>query len=155
VAESLEELWVSYNLISSLDGLSSLVNLTTLYISNNMIKSWAELDKIVSDSRSLSGFVRAALDSAAVWQASLPKLRDILLVGNPIYEGLSRDDARLEVLRHLPNLQKIDGDMVTPIEKVRPTARKLVSGRLDVATDACTSVPLASQEKALGISSDG
>jgi len=51
----------------------------------------------------------------------------VLFVGNPIYDGLSKDDARLEVLRHLPNITKIDGDMVTPMEK----------------------------EKALGITSDG
>jgi hypothetical protein len=44
---TLEELWISYNQINSLDGLNSLTNLTTLYISNNLIKSWAELDKIV------------------------------------------------------------------------------------------------------------
>ena len=50
-------------------------------------------------------------------QASLPKLRDVLFVGNPIYDGMSKEDARLEVLKHLPNLQKIDGDMVTPMDK--------------------------------------
>jgi hypothetical protein len=47
VAESLEELWISYNLISSLDGLGSLVNLTTLFVSNNLLKSWSEVDKLV------------------------------------------------------------------------------------------------------------
>ncbi len=50
-AASLEELWMSYNQISSLDGLSSLVNLTTLYLSNNSIKAWSELDKLVSVGR--------------------------------------------------------------------------------------------------------
>jgi hypothetical protein len=50
VAETLEELWLSYNAISSLDGLGSLVNLTTLFMSNNLIKSWVEIDKLVSDS---------------------------------------------------------------------------------------------------------
>ena len=48
VAETLEELWVSYNQISSLDGLSSLRNLSVLYISNNLIRQWSELDKLVS-----------------------------------------------------------------------------------------------------------
>lgn len=48
VAGSLEELWISYNQISSLDGLQACTNLTTLYISNNIIKSWSELDKLVS-----------------------------------------------------------------------------------------------------------
>uniref|UniRef100_A0A6U1PP98 Dynein axonemal light chain 1 n=1 Tax=Fibrocapsa japonica TaxID=94617 RepID=A0A6U1PP98_9STRA len=97
VAETLEELWISYNQITSLDGLASLTNLTTLYISNNQIKSWSELDKL----------------------QALPKLRDVLFVGNPIYENMSKDDARIEVLRHLPNVAKIDGDMVKPSERDR------------------------------------
>ena len=47
VAETLEELWASYNMITTLDGASTLTNLTTLYLSNNNIKSWSELDKLV------------------------------------------------------------------------------------------------------------
>ena len=45
---TLEELWVSYNQIASLDGIAVCGSLTTLYIANNMIKSWNELDKLVS-----------------------------------------------------------------------------------------------------------
>ncbi|CAM9695342.1 unnamed protein product, partial [Laminaria digitata] len=48
VAESLEELWISYNQVTTLDGLSNLSNLTRLYMSNNSVKNWAELDKLVS-----------------------------------------------------------------------------------------------------------
>lgn len=99
VSETLEELWLSYNLISSLDGLASLGNLTTLYISNNQIKAWTEVEKL----------------------AALPRLRDLLLIGNPIYEGLSKEDARLEVLRRLPHLKKLDGDLVTHEEKGKVT----------------------------------
>ncbi len=47
MAGTLEELWVSYNQISTLDGLGACSNLTTLYISNNLIKAWNELDKLV------------------------------------------------------------------------------------------------------------
>ena len=46
VAGTLEQLWISYNLIASLDGLACLTNLTTLYCSNNLIKSFSELDKL-------------------------------------------------------------------------------------------------------------
>lgn len=46
VAGTLEQLWISYNQIASLDGLACLTNLTTLYCSNNAIKSFAELDKL-------------------------------------------------------------------------------------------------------------
>lgn len=48
IAGSLEQLWISYNNISTLDGLACLENLTTLYCARNIIKSFAELDKIVS-----------------------------------------------------------------------------------------------------------
>ena len=47
VSSTLEELWLSYNQITSLDGLSGLSQLTTLYLSNNLIKAWNELDKLV------------------------------------------------------------------------------------------------------------
>merc|ERR1711998_449926 len=95
IAGSLEELWMSYNLISTLDGLSACTNLRTLYLSNNLIKSWAELDKI----------------------ANLENLKDVLFVGNPIYDDMPKEQARIEVLKHLPQLSKIDGDMVKPTER--------------------------------------
>jgi len=47
VAETLEQLWVSYNEITSLDGLQGMNKLQVLYISNNSIKDWSELDKLV------------------------------------------------------------------------------------------------------------
>jgi hypothetical protein len=50
-------------------------------------------------------------------QATLPKLREVLFTGNPIYEGLGRDEQRMEVLKRLPEIHKIDGDMVTPLER--------------------------------------
>lgn len=46
VAGSLQQLWISYNQIASLDGLACCSNLTTLYASNNLIKSFSELDKL-------------------------------------------------------------------------------------------------------------
>ncbi|RLN65250.1 hypothetical protein BBP00_00002961 [Phytophthora kernoviae] len=95
VSDTLEELWLSYNVIATLDGLSGLTNLTTLYVSNNLIKSWDELDKL----------------------ASLPKLRDVLFTGNPIYENLSKEEARLNVLKRIPKVAKIDGDMVKQTER--------------------------------------
>ena len=49
VSGTLEQLWISYNEISSLDGLASLGCLTTLYCARNNIKSFSELDKLVSN----------------------------------------------------------------------------------------------------------
>lgn len=95
LAGTLEQLWMSYNLVSSLDGLSALSNLQVLYMSNNKIKSLDELNKL----------------------AGLPKLRDVLFINNPMYDGLEKAEQRAEVLRRLPNLMKIDGEVVTPADR--------------------------------------
>lgn len=100
ISSSLEELWVSYNQIASLDGLAGCPNLTTLYVSNNLIKQWTELDKL----------------------AGLSNLKDVLFVGNPIYDDMPKEQARIEVLKRLPQVLKIDGDMV------KPTERELATG---------------------------
>jgi len=98
VAGTLEQLWISYNMIGSLDGLSSLTKLTTLYCSNNLLKSFSDLDKL----------------------AILPALKDVVFVGNPMYQD-AKDDPRLEVMKVLPNLDKIDGDLTLELDKVRNT----------------------------------
>lgn len=101
VAETLEELWLSYNLITSLSGINILRNLTTLYMSNNKISNWSEIQKLVF-------FIFI--------QSALPNLRDVLFTGNPIYDGMSKEEARLKVLKLAPQLKKIDGDLVTPAD---------------------------------------
>lgn len=95
VAATLEQLWISYNQIASLDGINCCTQLTTLYISNNLIKAWNELDKL----------------------AGLANLRDVVFVGNPIYDEMPRDQARLEIIRRLPQVAKIDDEMVKPMER--------------------------------------
>jgi len=95
VAGTLEELWLSYNQLKTLDDINVCENLEVLYFGNNCISDWEELNKL----------------------AGLPKFRDILLVGNPIYEGLEEEEVRTQILRRLPNLTKIDGKMVTPAER--------------------------------------
>lgn len=47
VGATLKELWISYNLIDKLDGLQSCVRLNTIYISNNRIKNWEEINRLV------------------------------------------------------------------------------------------------------------
>ena len=85
VAESLEQLWISYNQITSLDGLASLSKLTTLYCSNNQIKSFSELDTLKSHSQ----------------------LKDVLFLGNPMYDevGGDKEKARVEILKRLPQVR--------------------------------------------------
>mmetsp|Transcript_60061 Transcript_60061/g.169356 ORF Transcript_60061/g.169356 Transcript_60061/m.169356 type:complete len:195 (-) Transcript_60061:136-720(-) len=91
VGLTLKELWISYNSISTLDGLQPCTKLTTLFISNNKIKDWQELAKLQAN----------------------PELGNILLVGNPMYEGLTRKQARPKVLEHLPRIATLDGELLT------------------------------------------
>lgn len=92
VAATLEQLWMSYNQVTSLEGLAGLGELQVLYCSNNLIKSFGELDHL----------------------AGLPKLREVLFVGNPMYDEV--DNPRLHVLKRLKQVTKIDGDLVKPAE---------------------------------------
>jgi dynein light chain 1 len=95
VSETLEELWLSYNQISSLDGLGACQKLQVLYIGNNKIADWGELDKL----------------------AGLSSLREVLFTGNPIYDGMDKAQAKLQVVKRLPNIAKVDNDMVSPGER--------------------------------------
>ena len=46
VAGTLQQLWLSYNNILSLSGLSVAVNLKVLYLANNVIRDYKELDNV-------------------------------------------------------------------------------------------------------------
>lgn len=97
IAETLEELWLSYNNIEKLAGLENCTNLKVLYLGNNKINSFDEIERI----------------------AHLSSLKDILLVGNPIFLNASSEQQyRYDVIRRLPNLSnwKLDGEMVTKDE---------------------------------------
>ncbi len=101
VGGTLQELWLSYNMISSLDGLAPCVALTTLYLSNNKIADWAELDKL----------------------ASLPCLQDLLLAGNPIYDNApDYATARLMAIKRVPQITKLDNVVVSPGEREKAKA---------------------------------
>lgn len=101
VGQTLRELWLSYNLIEKLDNLQPCQKLQTLYISNNKIKNWEEVDKL----------------------KDLPEIGNVLLVGNPIYEGISREDAKFVILKRLPMLKNIDGTIIS--EAIRERAKEL------------------------------
>ena len=68
VQDTLEQLWVSYNQIGTLAGIEKLHNLQVLYMSNNRIDKWPEVERL----------------------KELPKLRDLLMVGNPLYKKARR-----------------------------------------------------------------
>ena len=92
VAGTLEELWMSYNLIERLTNIDKLPNLRVLYLSNNKIENFRELDKL----------------------ASLGNLAELLLVGNPLHASAEKPEElgceyRIEVLKRVPQLVKLDG----------------------------------------------
>ncbi|KAJ9528284.1 hypothetical protein QJQ45_014265 [Haematococcus lacustris] len=106
IADTLEELWISYNVIQSLSGIEKLQNLKVLLMSNNKIASWAEVDRL----------------------AGISSLEDLLLVGNPLYNDYKDNNAlsdyRVEVIKRLPNIRKLDGIPVDVDEREQANAAK-------------------------------
>ena len=48
VAESLEQLWISYNLIEKMAGVEAMLNLKVLYMSNNLVTKWSEVQRLAA-----------------------------------------------------------------------------------------------------------
>lgn len=105
VADTLEELWISYNQVASLNGIEKLSNLKVLLMSNNKIASWSDVDRL----------------------AAISTLEDILLVGNPLYNDFKDrnelGEYRIEVIKRLPNLKKLDGIPVDVDEREQATGK--------------------------------
>lgn len=59
MGETLEQLWISYNLIEKIKGVNVLRKLKVLYMSNNLVKDWVEFNRL----------------------AEIPLLEDLLFVG--------------------------------------------------------------------------
>eukprot|EP00927_Polykrikos_kofoidii_P046032 TRINITY_DN40211_c0_g1_i1.p1 TRINITY_DN40211_c0_g1~~TRINITY_DN40211_c0_g1_i1.p1 ORF type:complete len:215 (+),score=47.09 TRINITY_DN40211_c0_g1_i1:60-647(+) len=91
IGRTLLQLWLSYNSISTLDGLAGCGKLTTLFMSNNKIKDFSELQKL----------------------QPLPELTTVLFTGNPMYEGFTKKQARSKVVEQLPRIGAVDGEMIT------------------------------------------
>lgn len=72
--------------------------LKILYLSNNLIKDWAEFNKLQENTT----------------------LENLVFVGNPLVESIN-DEAvwRAECIKRLPFLKKLDGETVV-IETVEP-----------------------------------
>ena len=77
IGATLRKLWISYNTISTFDGLHSCVKLHLLFMTNNRIKSWGELTKLTQ----------------------FPELKALLLVGNLFYDGYSKMEVFPDVLK--------------------------------------------------------
>lgn len=46
-------------------------------------------------------------------------------VGNPLYDEVPKEQIRIEVLKRLPQITKIDGDLVKPAERELATGVKI------------------------------
>ena len=77
IGATLRKLWISYNTISTFDGLHSCVKLHLLFMTNNRIKSWGELTKLTQ----------------------VPERKARLLVGNLFYDGYSKMEDFPDVLK--------------------------------------------------------
>jgi len=88
VADTLEQLWISYCLIEKLKGVSVLKNVKTLYMSNNKVKDWKEFDQL----------------------KDMSSLEELLFVGNPLQVKHTEEGDWVEqVTQRLPKLKKLDG----------------------------------------------
>ena len=91
IGQTLEQLWLSYNQIEKLEGLNPCVVLHTLFLSNNRIKSWDEVGKL----------------------QTLPCIKSVLLLQNPIYGEKTGEEAAPYVVKRIPQIEQIDGKMVS------------------------------------------
>lgn len=106
VAATLEQLWMSYNEVKTLGPLAQCKKLRVLYCSHNKLEKLTELDRL----------------------SQLPALEDLLLVGNPLIEAISRGkDYRAEVVKRCKNLQVLDGLMVTDRDRGEETTKSATS----------------------------
>ncbi|XP_050450839.1 dynein axonemal light chain 1-like isoform X2 [Cataglyphis hispanica] len=95
LGDTLMEIWISYNYIEKMKGIQAMKNLRVLYMSNNLVREWNEFAKL----------------------QELPNLRDLVFVGNPLYESHEVEQWRIEVARRLPNLEKLDGEPIIRTEE--------------------------------------
>merc|ERR1711977_70352 len=90
ISDHLQELWLSYNNISSLAGLEKCSVLHTLYVGNNKIADVKEVQRLLT----------------------MPALENVVLYGNPLHKKII-DDGDLawpeKMLKTLPNIKKLDG----------------------------------------------
>lgn len=109
IGQTLRELWLSYNYIEKLDGLQPCIKLHTLYIGNNRIKNWDEIDKL-KDLPDISNVLFVG------------KQYEILL-GNIIYEN-QKEDPKMLVLKRVPTLKNVDGFVIDEniLEKLKNMA---------------------------------
>ena len=101
VADTLEQLWISYNQIGSFSGIEKLVNLQVLYASNNKVNAWSEVERL----------------------QSLPKLRELNLVNNPLTQKAVRANSHSRLPR--THAQLFIAPLLRPRLEPRPTQTRM------------------------------
>merc|ERR1712178_603316 len=101
VGQTLEELWISYNIIEKLDGLQPCIKLHSLLISNNKINKFEEIGKL----------------------SQLPEIKTALFVGNPVYGDKPKEENWVFVIKKVPQLETLDGKTVD--NSIRKQAEEL------------------------------
>ena len=91
IGQTLEQLWLSYNQIEKLEGLTPCIRLHTFFCSNNRIKSWDEVAKL----------------------AQLQEIKSVLFVGNPIYGDRSKEENAPYVVKRIPQIETTDSILVS------------------------------------------
>lgn len=103
IGDHLEELWISYNLIEKIKGVAALKALKVLYMGNNLVKDWSEFNRL----------------------QEIPKLEDLLFTNNPICENMDTEAWRLQVIKKLPHLKKLDSIPIMYVcSKTKPKFKK-------------------------------
>ncbi|KAJ9590086.1 hypothetical protein L9F63_016792 [Diploptera punctata] len=124
ILEKCEKLSLSTNLIEKIAGLSGLKHLKILALGRNQIKNLSGLENVSETLKELwiSYNLIEKLKGVSVLKnlrvlyfahnLELPKLEDLLFVGNPLYDSMEEAMWRIEASRRLPNLTKLDGDPI-------------------------------------------
>ena len=108
-AETLEQLWISYNQIDRLKPIRSLQRLKVLYMSHNYVREWREFEHL----------------------SELPCMEDLVFLGNPLEEeSITQQKYTEEVIKRLLILKKLDGFPV--IREVDNDDAEEVSSTLDM-----------------------
>ena len=98
VADTLKQLWISYNEITSLDGVKDCVKLECLYIGNNLLASYNDLN-ILSNLTNL--------------QHAVFKGNPFAVEGGNISKPIDKQYTELipEVKKRIPSLMTLDGEL--------------------------------------------
>jgi len=104
VSATLQQLWISYNEITSLEGLRECTKLQVLYIGNNLISSYNELNVLTP----------------------LTELSDVVFKNNPfmlesdnLLKPMEKDykETAPEIKKRIPSLKLLDGEYMTELMK--------------------------------------